>query len=370
MKKLVGLVLLLGLFAASTAMAADGMVRKVDNFFFLVDTSGSMDGVYAGASERKVVLAKAIMERLNAEIPELGYNGGLATAAPASVLQALEPYTTAGYGASVANLPTLIGSRPTPLGEGLAALEPALAAAQGSKAVIILSDGQENLGEGTVEVASALSEKYGVCFHTISFADTVDGNQALLDKITALKDCGVGVSAAQLADDAALKQFVKDVFYTMSDDPCAIDDDNDGIGNCADQCPDTPADLAVDANGCPIPVVYDLKINFDFDKSDIKPQYHQQLADFAAEAKNYPGVEIEIAGHTDSVGSDAYNQKLSQRRAKAVRDYLIANFGMDPARLTAVGYGESKPIASNDTDAGRAENRRMEAVLKGIYQKK
>jgi hypothetical protein len=75
--------------------------------------------------------------------------------------------------------------------------------------VIILSDGQENTGEGSLKVAAALAEKYGVCFHTISFADTVNGNQELLDGITNLKSCGVGASAAQLADDAALQKFVR-----------------------------------------------------------------------------------------------------------------------------------------------------------------
>jgi OOP family OmpA-OmpF porin len=291
---------------------------------------------------------------MNAMIPELGYMGGLNTAAPAGEIQALAPYAAASYGESIAKLPTLIG-------------------AKGRNAVIILSDGQENLGEGSLKVAAALAEKYNVCFHTISFADTVNGNQALLDAITALKPCGVSASAAQLADDAAMQKFVKDVFYDMGAakaDPCALDDDADGVNNCIDKCPGTAADLAVDAEGCPIPMVVTLKVNFDFDKSDIKAQYHQELADFAAFMKKHPGVAVEIDGHTDSKGSDAYNQKLSERRAKSVRDYLVTKLGMSASLLTAVGYGESKPVASNDTDAGRAENRRIEAVLKGVYKKK
>ena len=78
---------------------------------------------------------------------------------------------------------------------------------------------------------------------------------------------------------------------------------------------------------------------------------------------------VEIAGHTDSIGTDAYNQKLSERRAKAVRDYLVNNLGMDDKLFSAVGYGESRPIADNKTDAGRAENRRIEAELKGVFKK-
>ena len=373
LNKLVVLSLLLVMFAATTAVAADKYVRKVDNFIIMVDRSGSMDEKYVGTKEKKIVLAKALLERMNKMIPELGYMSGLSNAAPAKELLALETYSTASYGAGIAKVPTLIGSNPTPLGEGLKALEPALKGAVGRNAVIILSDGQENTGEGSLKVAAALAEKYGVCFHTISFADTVNGNQKLLDDITALKSCGVSASAAQLTDDAALQKFVKDVFYdsAAAADPCALDDDGDGVNNCIDKCPDTIKGLAVDAAGCPVADIVTLKVNFDFDKSDIKPEYHATLAEFASYMRQQQSFTVvEIAGHTDSVGSDAYNQKLSERRAKSVRDYLVNKLGMDGKLFSAVGYGESKPIASNDTDAGRAENRRILAELKGVYKKK
>ena len=373
LNKLVVLSLLLVMFAATTAVAADKYVRKVDNFIIMVDRSGSMDEKYVGTKEKKIVLAKALLERMNKMIPELGYMSGLSNAAPAKELLALETYSTASYGAGIAKVPTLIGSNPTPLGEGLKALEPALKGAVGRNAVIILSDGQENTGEGSLKVAAAMAEKYGVCFHTISFADTVNGNQKLLDDITALKPCGVSASAAQLADDAALQKFVKAVFYddATAADPCALDDDNDGVNNCIDKCPDTIKGLAVDAAGCPIADIVTLKVNFDFDKSDIKPEYHATLAEFASYMRQQQSFTVvEIAGHTDSVGTDAYNQKLSERRAKAVRDYLVKELGMDDKLFSAVGYGESKPIATNDTDAGRAENRRILAELKGVYKKK
>ena len=373
LNKLVVLSLLLVMFAATTAVAADKYVRKVDNFIIMVDRSGSMDEKYVGTKEKKIVLAKALLDRMNKMIPELGYMSGLSNAAPAKELLALETYSTASYGAGIAKVPTLIGSNPTPLGEGLKALEPALKGAVGRNAVIILSDGQENTGEGSLKVAAAMAEKYGVCFHTISFADTVNGNQKLLDDITALKSCGVSASAAQLTDDAALQKFVKDVFYdsAAAADPCALDDDGDGVNNCIDKCPDTIKGLAVDAAGCPVADIVTLKVNFDFDKSDIKPEYHETLAEFASYMRQQQSFTVvEIAGHTDSVGSDAYNQKLSERRAKSVRDYLVNKLGMDGKLFSAVGYGESKPIASNDTDSGRAENRRILAELKGVYKKK
>jgi OOP family OmpA-OmpF porin len=332
-----------------------------------------MDGKYVGTSERKIVLAKALLERMNGMIPELGYKGGLSTAAPATSIQGLETYAAGSYGAALAQIPTLLGNNPTPLGVGLLALGPALKNASGRNAVIIVSDGQENTGEGSLKVAAAMAEMYNVCFHTISFADTVNGNQALLDDISSLKSCGVSASAAQLADDAAMQDFVKAVFYDVDTavDPCSLDDDADGVNNCIDKCPDTIMGLAVDAAGCPIPDIVRLKVNFDFDKAVVKPEYHQVLADYAAYMKAQQSFTVvEIAGHTDSKGSDAYNQKLSERRAQAVRDYLVNNFGLDGNLFSAVGYGESRPIASNDTEAGRAENRRIEAELKGVYKKK
>ncbi len=82
-----------------------------------------------------------------------------------------------------------------------------------------------------------------------------------------------------------------------------------------------------------------------------------------------PTIRVEIQGHTDNIGSDAYNQKLSERRAQSVVTYLVQNFGIDISRLTAKGYGESKPIASNDNAEGRALNRRVQFFIIGTKEK-
>jgi len=104
-------------------------------------------------------------------------------------------------------------------------------------------------------------------------------------------------------------------------------------------------------------------IYFDFNKTTIKPESHQALADAAKIMTDNPGIKVEIQGHTDWIGSDEYNQKLSEGRAQAVVTYLVQNFGIDINRLTGKGYGESRPIASNDTEDGRALNRRVEFVI-------
>jgi outer membrane protein OmpA-like peptidoglycan-associated protein len=99
---------------------------------------------------------------------------------------------------------------------------------------------------------------------------------------------------------------------------------------------------------------------FDFDKSVIKKKYYSKLDEIAVMIKKDPKLKVEVQGHTDSVGSDKYNMGLSMRRANAVRDYLIKKGGIAADRLTAVGFGESKPIAPNTTKEGRAKNRRVE----------
>ena len=106
-------------------------------------------------------------------------------------------------------------------------------------------------------------------------------------------------------------------------------------------------------------------VYFDFDKSTIKPESRPALEDAAKILNENPTIRVEIQGHTDSKGSDEYNLSLSDRRAASVVGYLVQNLGIDRSRLTSRGYGESQPIATNDTDAGRALNRRVEFVILG-----
>ena len=100
-------------------------------------------------------------------------------------------------------------------------------------------------------------------------------------------------------------------------------------------------------------------VNFDFNKSDIRPDSRPVLDEAAEILRANPEVRISIEGHTDAIGSDAYNEKLSVRRAEAVFRYLV-NRGVAPERMEVVGYGESRPVADNETEQGRAQNRRVE----------
>lgn len=149
------------------------------------------------------------------------------------------------------------------------------------------------------------------------------------------------------------------------------DEDADGVCDEVDACLGTPPNTRVDASGCPLPVAQvasiKLKVNFAFDSSVVQEQYFTDLGELAKFLKRFDQVDVSIDGYTDSVGSDDYNQQLSQRRAQAVVDMLVNTYGIAPSRLKAVGYGESNPVASNDTAEGRAENRRVMASLEVEY---
>ena len=114
----------------------------------------------------------------------------------------------------------------------------------------------------------------------------------------------------------------------------------------------------------PVEVVrVELDVKFDFDKSRVKEESYGDIKNLADFMKQYPQTTTVLEGHTDSIGTDAYNQGLSERRANAVRDVLVNQYGVEGGRVNAVGYGESRPVADNATDAGRAINRRVEAEV-------
>jgi len=147
-----------------------------------------------------------------------------------------------------------------------------------------------------------------------------------------------------------------------------LDSDGDGVPDDRDQCPGTPRGTEVDATGCPIeeqaPIV--LKgVTFEFDKSVLTSQAEDRLDNVINALQASPDLTFRIDGYTDSVGSDAYNQQLSQSRVDSVRSYLMNN-GIASSRITATeGHGESNPVASNETAAGRAQNRRVELNVTG-----
>lgn len=155
-------------------------------------------------------------------------------------------------------------------------------------------------------------------------------------------------------------------------DGAEIDSDGDGVPDIRDACLGTPPNTRVDSTGCPLPVAQvasiKLKVNFAFDSDVVQEKYFTDLGELAKFLQRFEDVDVSVDGHSDSAGDDTYNQQLSQRRAQAVVDMLVNTHGIDADRLKAVGFGESDPVASNDTAEGRAENRRVMASLEVEYE--
>lgn len=146
--------------------------------------------------------------------------------------------------------------------------------------------------------------------------------------------------------------------------PVIGDADQDGVTDDKDQCANTPITDKVDTVGCSIftetSVRIDLNAQFDNDSSVVKPEYHADIEKLANFLKRFPNTDVEIGGHASNVGTPAYNMALSQRRADAVADVLVSQYGIDRSRVKAVGYGVTKPRAAGNTAAAHAVNRRIE----------
>jgi OOP family OmpA-OmpF porin len=397
-------------------------MQKVKSFLVVLDASGTMvHQSYEG--KRKLCIAKDLVSRMNMTIPDMPLVGGLRTFGSSfsdsstQLVYGMGPYSKAALGQVVM---AVAGGGYTPLGHAMNAAGEDLAAAVGHTAMIIVSDGLET-DTGSVAAAKNLKSQFGsrLCIYTVLVGDDPEGG-SLLEQLAQVGECGFSVSAESIMSAADMAGFVEKVFLAhMADSDldgvpdsmdqcpgtprgvkvdekgCPLDHDGDGVPDYLDQCPNTPRGVKVDSVGCPLDTdgdgVYDYRdqcpntpkgarvnevgcwvlkdedlknVEFDFDKWNIKPQYYSSLDHVVMILKENPGLRVEVQGHTDSIGSDAYNQGLSEKRAMAVMKYLTGK-GIAEDRLTAVGYGESKPITSNETDEGRARNRRVQ--LKPLY---
>lgn len=156
-----------------------------------------------------------------------------------------------------------------------------------------------------------------------------------------------------------------------------LDSDGDGVPDDLDQCPGTPLGVRVDARGCPLyeeeEVLIDTgtlaleNIEFELNSAVLLPESYPVLDRVGEVLSAWPQLEVEIGGHTDNWGEEDYNLDLSRRRAAAVRAYLVERFpDIQGDQITAVGYGESRPVAPNDTEEGRAQNRRVEFTVMNV----
>ena len=328
------------------AYSGDKEIRvtpKIDNFIILLDQSGSMFIKDQGKTQAKAEMAKNVMTALNERIPELGYKGSLAVFSPDQTLIGPTEYNREMFKKTIEGLPQTgrIFGNQTPLGDAILGLDGALSKTAGKTAVLIVSDGEKNVGSDALQAARTMQEKYpNVCFHALSFSEDEKG-KATLKGISQLGDC-VYIEASELsADPAAADKLAKDIFYTAE------------VREVMKEV------VAVEAAAV-IPEAIELDtITFDFDKHELSPKAKMNLDENLQRLSRQPDLPIVIKGYTDSTGPEEYNQKLSERRAQAVYDYL-ASKGVSGERMKTLGYGESHPVTDNSTAQGRALNRRAE----------
>jgi len=323
---------------------------KIDEVLLVVDVSGSMYG------PDKYKLGKELTRSFVAAMPSGNYRAGLLSFGGEWTNEWVRHHATqfdrSALQTSVSRIQWLRGS--TPLPTALAEVNEGTSTRPGMTAVVILSDGQSDRVK-TLDLCNQIQNSHqgGICFYTVHLGhDCDDGNgHALLNAIATVNECGKLWEASDIIPRAGMEDMIRTIFFG----PGSYDSDGDGVPDDQDQCPNTPRGAKVDERGCWVLS----GLNFDTDKSDIKPEFNGLLDDVAAVLNNNPSVRIRVDGHTDSRGSDAYNQGLSERRAQAVQAAL-GQRGIAADRLSAQGFGERKPAASNATSQGRYQNRRVE----------
>ncbi len=327
------MILLAVLFVASTGNAAEKFVPKVDNIIFFVDYSGSMALDSTACDGKKIDMAKEAATAIANSTPELDYNAGVYTFAPFSEVAGMSTFSKATVTSAVARIDSKypVTGRMTPMGPGLLALDPVLGKLSGRTAVVMFTDGNANQGSDPVTEAQALYAKYDICIHVVSVADNDEG-QNVIDAIRALNNCSCTLGG-NVCEPSGYAEFADCAFYDTAAEEVVVVEDPD--------------------------VIRLRGVHFNFDKSDIRDEDTPVLEAAAEILKENQNINVIVEGHTDFIGSDQYNQGLSERRANSVKDWLIKN-GINASRMSTVGYGEANPVADNDTSEGRLLNRRVQ----------
>jgi len=357
-KKVLLSLTVMALVVGGLSLPSFAQEQRTKNFALVVDQSGEMNETYHNQS--KNYLARKIAEKfINAVPKDLPIKGavymyGIVAAEDKNQILRIQNFTAFNRQEFLKALDELKPQMgPPSLSVVLNSLRQDLDGVNGRTSLIIISGGSMTDPGDPVKAARQLADVYkNICFYTVLIGKSKMGGNRLEDINGEGAHCGLKSTYEDLDSDKGMRRFVKHMFYKKTD----VDEDDDGVPDKNDQCPNTPIGANVDSRGCW--VLND--INFDVNKADIKPMYYDQLDSIAAVMNANPAVYVTIEGHTDSDGDDNSNQVLSEKRANSVKAYLINQGEVDAGRLIAVGKGESQPVADNATPAGKALNRRIE----------
>lgn len=369
--------------------------KKADSFLIIQDATPSMGEkaeMTSASGPSKLSLSQGLITCFNNTLPEdINVNGGLRVFGPLEsekgLLYGMDKFSNTGLENSIRALGGT-GDK-TDIVTGISDGSNDLSQVSGRTAVILFSDGKTGKDANPQAAAAAMKERYGdkVCIYTVLMGNDPDGTTTM-EQIAAEGRCGFSTTADNLymrplteCDTVnvgkGMGDFVASVFLEKAPPKVIplsdLDSDGDGVLDSRDKCPNTPKGIKIDSDGCPIPlqekISITLVIEFDYDKAIVKSIYYKDIEKVANILQAYPEKDIELEGHTDSIGSDAYNEKLSNLRAESVKKILVEKFGIDASRISTVGYGESMPVATNDTEEGRQKNRRVNGNIETIIKK-
>jgi len=340
-------------------------VLKANNFTVILDKSGSMGEKYKG--KQKLDCARDLASAFNHTVPNANITGALRMFGKKANVQPAG--TDLLWGPAAQNAAALdaglnqvgFSNGDSPLNLALDATAQDFKSVQGNIAVVIFTDANKEVMNYAAVKKSVMNLKsqFGdrICIYPVQIGADKEAAK-FLAQVATDGGCGFMVKGDDIAASKGMADFVANVFLQKAPEVVeviCVDDDGDLVCAELDKCPGTPKGAKVNKFGCW--VLGD--VLFDFDKSNIKPQYYRFLDDAAKVFEMNPSIKVEVQGNTDNIGTAKYNMKLSLERAKSVMQYLV-NKGVAQSRLAVRGFGFSRPVATNDTDEGRALNRRVE----------
>jgi OOP family OmpA-OmpF porin len=324
-------------------------IKVVDNFIVLFDASRSMADTYPASGSQKIEAAKEILRQQNAVLPDLGWNAGLYTYTPWKSYYDMATYDKTSYGNAIDSLPSTRNAGEwvqnlTPLADGIDRLDPLLSSLSGKTAVFVFTDGTYQRIEPKklwpMDAIKAISEKHpDTCFYFISSAQAGKPQKLLSDM------SGVNVCSRVIPFDDVYKNPIY----------------GGGILYLVDSTKEVVTTAETRITGAEMG-----NIHFEFNKSDILPQYASELDKLGKFLQDTPNAKIALAGFCDNIGDEEYNLYLSQLRAESVASYLMQNFNIPSERIATFWYGKTNPITDNRTPEGRAKNRRVEVAVGGM----
>ena len=317
------------------------LVKTADNVIVLVDSSSSMSAENKTYKKPYYDLEKTALKTGFERLPDLGYNVGVYRFTPWEALYPMQKFDRAAVEASLDKLPAEPSGK-TPLIQSLNELDSVLQGLSGKTFVYIFSDGGYDKLAGVIspgDKTTSLAEKYDVCFQVVDYAEQPP-NQKTISDMSRANACSRAIPF-----DSYIHQpyyAIGPLFYSRWDTNVETLSEKKVAGYRANN------------------------IDFDWDRSDLTPAAKEELTDVGKFMIGNPEAYAVLFGFTDDSGKPEYNMELSRRRAEAVADYLQNNFNLGSDRVISMWYGAANPIASNDTDAGRAKNRRVEISVGGL----